>query len=151
MPRTRIYFDGAFDSSSFTSATGLVVRDMTGNLMALKSIIHNNISSSFAAEAHACLEGIKLGISLGLQSATIMGDSKTIIKKSQTTSPDKSVIGAIINDIQNRKRSSDGNGIPGICFHIKECQKLKIDGKRKELQNPDNLHAIPTCASMDMP
>lgn len=104
MPRTTIYFDGAFDSSSFTSATGLVVRDMTGNLMALKSIIHNNISSSFAAEAHACLEGIKLGISLGLQSATIMGDSKTIIKKSQTTSPDKSVIGAIINDIQNRKR-----------------------------------------------
>ncbi|MFQ6640098.1 hypothetical protein Gotur_014330 [Gossypium turneri] len=32
-----------------------------------------------------------------------MGDSKTVIKKSQTTTSHKSMIGAIIKDIQNKK------------------------------------------------
>ncbi|KAG8500774.1 hypothetical protein CXB51_002800 [Gossypium anomalum] len=103
VPRTTVYFDAAFDSSSSTSATGLVIWDLTENLLAVKSIIHNNIPSPFVAEAHACLEGLKLGISLGLQSIKIMGDSKTVIKKCQANLPDKSVLGAIINDIHNKK------------------------------------------------
>ncbi|MBA0575827.1 hypothetical protein Golob_024873 [Gossypium lobatum] len=76
---------------------------MRGNLLVLKTVIHRNVPSPFATEAYACLEGIKLGIALRTQSVRIMGDSKTVIKKSQTTSTDKSVIGAIIRDIQNKK------------------------------------------------
>ncbi|MBA0665972.1 hypothetical protein Goklo_002433 [Gossypium klotzschianum] len=34
-----------------------------------------------------------------------MGDSKTVIKKCQSSIPDRSVIGAIIRYIQNRKNS----------------------------------------------
>ncbi|MBA0755087.1 hypothetical protein Gogos_000128 [Gossypium gossypioides] len=72
IPRVTIYFDAAFDSRNFKSAIGLVGWDLRGELLVLNSIIHNNISSPFAAEAYACLE-------------------------------DKSVIGAIIRDIQNKK------------------------------------------------
>ncbi|KAG8501065.1 hypothetical protein CXB51_003131 [Gossypium anomalum] len=103
IPRITIQFDTAFDNRNFKSAVGLVVCGLMGELLALKSTLHNNVSSPFAAEAFACLEGIKLGISMGIQSVKIMGDSRTIIKKGQTSSTDKSVIGAIIRDIQNKK------------------------------------------------
>ncbi|MBA0670398.1 hypothetical protein Goklo_029237, partial [Gossypium klotzschianum] len=37
---------------------------------------------------------------MGLRSVTIMGDSKTVIKKCQATGMDKSIIGVVIRDIQ---------------------------------------------------
>ncbi|MBA0628281.1 hypothetical protein Godav_023039 [Gossypium davidsonii] len=37
---------------------------------------------------------------MGLRSVTIMGDSKTVIKKCQTIDMDKSIIGPVIRDIQ---------------------------------------------------
>ncbi|MBA0755162.1 hypothetical protein Gogos_005599 [Gossypium gossypioides] len=40
---------------------------------------------------------------MGLGSVTIMGDSKTVINKCQTTVWDKSIIRAIIKDIQSNK------------------------------------------------
>ncbi|MBA0618697.1 hypothetical protein Godav_028001, partial [Gossypium davidsonii] len=55
---------------------------------------------SDGTEAYAGLHAVKLGISMGLHSVTIKGDSRTIIKKCQTKAQDKSVIGAIISDIQ---------------------------------------------------
>ncbi|MBA0640899.1 hypothetical protein Goklo_023796 [Gossypium klotzschianum] len=71
--------------------------------MVIKIVIHINIPSPFAAEAHACFEGIKLGISLQIHSVKLIGDSKIVIKKCQEKSTDKSVIGAIIRDIQQKK------------------------------------------------
>ncbi|MBA0604863.1 hypothetical protein Godav_017495 [Gossypium davidsonii] len=67
----------------------------------LKTTLHSNVSSPFLAEAIACLQAVKLGISLGLRSVTIRGDSKTVIKKCQSTERNKSIIGAIINDIKS--------------------------------------------------
>ncbi|MBA0563465.1 hypothetical protein Golob_008443 [Gossypium lobatum] len=49
--------------------------------MVLKTVIHKNVPSPFTAEAYACLEGTKLGISLRTHSVRLMGDSKTIIRK----------------------------------------------------------------------
>ncbi|XP_016694556.2 uncharacterized protein [Gossypium hirsutum] len=103
IPSTRIYFNAAFDSRTFSSATGLVGWDLRGNLMVLKTVIHRDVPSPFAAEAYACLKGAKLGSSLRIQSVRLMGDSKSVIKKCQATSTDKSVIGAIISDIQKKK------------------------------------------------
>ncbi|MBA0811240.1 hypothetical protein Gohar_003162, partial [Gossypium harknessii] len=61
------------------------------------------VPSPFAAEAHACLQAIQLGIHLGLESVIIEGDSMTTIKKCSSENPDKSVIGAIIRDIHRQK------------------------------------------------
>ncbi|MBA0673298.1 hypothetical protein Goklo_007297 [Gossypium klotzschianum] len=102
-PKVRIHFDVAYDSKTSKSASGLVGWDTRGNLMALKTVFHRNIPSPFAAKAHACLEGIKLGILLRIHSVKLMEDSKTVIKKCQETSTDKSIIGAIIRDIQQKK------------------------------------------------
>ncbi|XP_040960280.1 uncharacterized protein [Gossypium hirsutum] len=95
-----IHFDAAFDTNRYRSASGVIVRDWRGELRALKTTLHSNISSPFLAEAYACLQAVKLGLAMGLRSVTIMGDSKTVIKKCQAKGMDKSIIGAVIRDIQ---------------------------------------------------
>ncbi|KAA3482215.1 glycine, alanine and asparagine-rich protein-like [Gossypium australe] len=100
-----IFFDAAFDYKNKTSASGLVAKGANNEWLASKSIIHSAIASPFMEEAHAGLQAVKLGISLGFQSITILGDSKTIINKCNTTERDKSVLGAVIRDIQNHKRT----------------------------------------------
>ncbi|PPD77739.1 hypothetical protein GOBAR_DD25346 [Gossypium barbadense] len=71
-----------YNSKTFSSASGLVGRDLRGNIKVLKTVIHRNVPSSFAAEAYACLDGAKLRILLRIQSV---------------------ITGAIIRDIQNKK------------------------------------------------
>ncbi|MBA0634356.1 hypothetical protein Godav_029597 [Gossypium davidsonii] len=93
----------AYDNKTLRSVSGMVGWDLRGNLMVLKTVIHRNVPSPFAAEAYACLDGTKLGISLRTQSVKLMGDSRTVIRKCRETSTDKSAIVAIIRDIQNKK------------------------------------------------
>ncbi|MBA0582377.1 hypothetical protein Gorai_024527, partial [Gossypium raimondii] len=96
--RESIQFDAAFDISNSRSTLGIVARDQNGEIKVSKSTLHFNVSSPFVAEAYACLEATKLGINMGLDSVTIMGDSKTIINKCRMTIRDKSILGAIIED-----------------------------------------------------
>ncbi|MFQ6657295.1 hypothetical protein Gotur_027034 [Gossypium turneri] len=96
-----IQFDAAFDANRYRSTSGIIVRDRRGEIKVLKTTLHSNISSPFLTEASACLQAIKLGTFMGIRSVTIMGDSKTVIKKCQTTDMDKSIIGPIIRDIQS--------------------------------------------------
>ncbi|MBA0833608.1 hypothetical protein Goarm_006039 [Gossypium armourianum] len=46
---------------------------------------------------------MQLGISMGFSILEIMGDSRTVIKKCQTTDFDRSIIGALIRDIHSKK------------------------------------------------
>ncbi|KAA3468695.1 glycine, alanine and asparagine-rich protein-like [Gossypium australe] len=94
-----IYFDAAFDQQAFKYASGLVVRDVGGKILASKSVIHSDVASPFAAEAHARLQATKLGISMGFNVLEIVGNSRTVIKKCQNTNCDRSIIGALIRDI----------------------------------------------------
>ncbi|MBA0578781.1 hypothetical protein Gorai_021053 [Gossypium raimondii] len=100
-PRDTILFDAAFEANRYRSALGVIVRNRRGEMKVLKTTLHSNVSSPFLAEALACLQAVKLGISLGLRSATIRGDSKTVIAKCQSAERDKSSIGAVINDIKS--------------------------------------------------
>ncbi|XP_017609583.1 uncharacterized protein LOC108455547 [Gossypium arboreum] len=63
-----VQFDAAFDKRNFRSASGLVVRDQQGERIVERVILHENISSSFIAEAHAGLEAVKLAIEMSLSS-----------------------------------------------------------------------------------
>ncbi|KAH1032175.1 hypothetical protein J1N35_044349 [Gossypium stocksii] len=101
--RVAIYFDAAFDQQSFRSVSGLVVRDVGGKILASKSVLHSDVASPFAAEAHAGLQAIRLGISMGFNVLKIVGNSRTVIKKCQTADCDRSIIGALIRDIQSTK------------------------------------------------
>ncbi|MFQ6656889.1 hypothetical protein Gotur_026806, partial [Gossypium turneri] len=101
--RESIHFDAAFDINNSRSASGRVARGQNGEITVSKSTLHSNVSSSFVAEALQCLEATKLGISMGLNSVMMMGDSKTIINKCKIEARDKSILGAIIDDIQSNK------------------------------------------------
>ncbi|KAG8483579.1 hypothetical protein CXB51_023543 [Gossypium anomalum] len=103
--RTRvvIFFDGAFDQHLSRSASGLLVRNMRGDILVSKLIIHENVASPFAAEAHAGAQAVRLAILLGLHKCDINRDSRTVIKKCQSADRDNSIIGAIIRDIQDMK------------------------------------------------
>ncbi|KAH1032482.1 hypothetical protein J1N35_044656 [Gossypium stocksii] len=74
-----------------------------GDILASKIVMHSVISSPFAAEALAVLQAIGLGISIGFNSLAIVGDSRTVVKKCQSTELDKSIIGELIRDIQSTK------------------------------------------------
>lgn len=100
-----ITFDAAFDKRILKSASGVVVWGQSGRFSATKTVLHKNVPSPFAAEALAGLQATKLGITMNLPSVTVIGDSRTIIKKCQSMEKDKSVIGAIIHDIQSKKIS----------------------------------------------
>ncbi|KAA3474747.1 reverse transcriptase [Gossypium australe] len=102
--KATIFFDVAFDSKNSKSALGLEVRGEMNDWLSLKTVIHSAISSPFTAEAQAGLQATKLGISMGFQTVTIIGDSKSVIKKCNSAEADKSVLGAIINDIQRYKQ-----------------------------------------------
>ncbi|KAA3453178.1 reverse transcriptase [Gossypium australe] len=102
--KATIFFDAAFDSKNFKSASGLVVQGETNEWLVSKSVIHSAVSSPFMAEAQAGLQATKLGISMGFQTITIVGDSKIVIKKCNSAIIDKSVIGAVISDIQRSRR-----------------------------------------------
>lgn len=79
--RATIQFDAALDNRNHISASGLVVRSQTGELLVLKTMINGNVTSLFVAEAYAGLQAVQLGISLKLPLVTVMGDSRTVIKK----------------------------------------------------------------------
>ncbi|MBA0616249.1 hypothetical protein Godav_016312, partial [Gossypium davidsonii] len=73
-----------------------------GEILATQAVIHSNIANPFTTKAYAGLQAIKLGIRLGVNKIEVMEDSKTVIKKCQSSNTDKSIIGAIIRDIQNQ-------------------------------------------------
>ncbi|KAA3455054.1 reverse transcriptase [Gossypium australe] len=97
---TTIFFDAAFDASSKKSMAGLVVTDRTGCIVKTMNVSNSNVPTPFAAEAYAGYHAVKLGRSMGFQTVRIKGDSRTVITKCQTNKNDKSVISAIIKDIQ---------------------------------------------------
>lgn len=101
--RVKIDFDASYDRLTARSASGLVAGDSVGEVLASTTILHNDVPSLFVAEAHAGLQAIKLGISVGIQLIEIEGDSRIVIKKCKSTYLNKSEIGAIISDIKERK------------------------------------------------
>ncbi|KAK5834067.1 hypothetical protein PVK06_017940 [Gossypium arboreum] len=62
----KINFDAAVDLKTQRSFSGLLVRDWKGEILATKTINHENIPTGFAAEAVACLQAVILGRDLRL-------------------------------------------------------------------------------------
>ncbi|KAG8480642.1 hypothetical protein CXB51_025232 [Gossypium anomalum] len=102
LPKVKVHFDAAFSKGTSKSVSGVVAWGLRDEFLASKTVLHDNVPSPFAVEAYAGLEAIKLGISMGFREIQIKGDSRTVIKKCQSTETDKSAIGAIIRDIQNK-------------------------------------------------
>ncbi|KAK5824683.1 hypothetical protein PVK06_019464 [Gossypium arboreum] len=93
----------AYDQQHSRSVSGLLARNEKGDILASKMVTHFEIVTPFMAEAQAELQTVKLGIFMGLNKMDVKGDSKTFIKKCQSSKIDKSTIGATIRDIQSTK------------------------------------------------
>ncbi|KAA3466902.1 reverse transcriptase [Gossypium australe] len=99
----KINFDGAFDERSKYSASGVVVRDCSGQVLISSIEIHRGVASTFAAEAIACRRATQIALDMNKEYTIILGDSLTVIKKCKNTVLDKSQIGSIIHDIHRMK------------------------------------------------
>ncbi|KAK5832240.1 hypothetical protein PVK06_016040 [Gossypium arboreum] len=51
-------FRCAFDKGKNISCSGVIVKNFKGDVFVSKSVIHDNISSGFAAEVLACLQAV---------------------------------------------------------------------------------------------
>ncbi|KAK5802518.1 hypothetical protein PVK06_030118 [Gossypium arboreum] len=96
--RLKINFDAAFNKHKKESCSGLVIRNNKAQIIVSKTVMNSNIPSAFAAEAVACLQGLQLGLHLGLREVEVEGDSRTVICKLQVEQEDRSEISVFIND-----------------------------------------------------
>ncbi|MBA0698709.1 hypothetical protein Goari_000408, partial [Gossypium aridum] len=67
------------------------------DVIASRVTIHENVTSAFAAEAHACLEAVRLGLEMKEHRISVEGDLISVIRKCR----DKSEICSIILDLKN--------------------------------------------------
>lgn len=67
----KINFHASYDKSRFRSGSGIVARDSRGKVVVSKVVLHKHVNSSFAADALACLEAIKMGQDLGFEEAIV--------------------------------------------------------------------------------
>ncbi|KAA3486342.1 reverse transcriptase [Gossypium australe] len=95
-----IYFDAAFNARTNKSMAGIVITDRTGGIVKTLNISNSNVPTPFTAEAYAGYHAVQLDRAMGFQTVKIKGDSRAVIKKCQTKKINKSVISAIIRDIQ---------------------------------------------------
>lgn len=77
----KINFDAPFDKGKNISCSRVIVKNFKGDVFVSKSVIHDNISSGFAAEALACLQVVMVGKELEIKYVIFEGDSLTVIKK----------------------------------------------------------------------
>ncbi|KAH1073318.1 hypothetical protein J1N35_025646 [Gossypium stocksii] len=82
------------------STVGIVARDSKGNVLLSCSEIHQQVATSFSAEALACQKATQIDIDMKWEKVIIEGDSLSIIKKCKMKSSDKSLVCAYIHDIQ---------------------------------------------------
>ncbi|MBA0604899.1 hypothetical protein Godav_017527 [Gossypium davidsonii] len=75
----------AHDDLLAKSSSGVVAKNSLGEIIASKSVLHTGVVSTFAAEGHACLQALLLGMQLRLRAVEVEGDARTIIKKWKIT------------------------------------------------------------------
>ncbi|KAG8474807.1 hypothetical protein CXB51_031504 [Gossypium anomalum] len=101
----KINFDAAFDRQNKRSCIGIVIRNSDGGI--LKSIIYKNehISTTFAAEALACVQVVRFRAETGFLRVEIEGDALSIFRKIQRQDEDRSNIRAFISDAKRMRRN----------------------------------------------
>ncbi|MBA0568541.1 hypothetical protein Golob_006032 [Gossypium lobatum] len=102
-PFLKINFDEAYDPQHARFGSGVVLRNLLGEILAFMVVGHRAISSPFVAKAQMCVQVLRLGIRMGIECVIIKGDSLEPIKKVKSDSEDKSEIGAITKNIEQYK------------------------------------------------
>ncbi|KAK9030169.1 hypothetical protein V6N11_031600 [Hibiscus sabdariffa] len=105
LPFVKINFDSHFKQEAFTAVSGVIIRDNNGHSLGARSKMNCHIASSFAAEAHAAINGLQLALDLGFRYVILEGDSLSVIKKLKSEKEDFSEISALIWDAKQLSRA----------------------------------------------
>ncbi|GMI69891.1 hypothetical protein like AT3G25270 [Hibiscus trionum] len=97
-PDAKINFDASFSPHQSKSWSGLIVRNSLGEILGSAYRMGFHISSPFEAEAQALIHGLEFAKDLGFLSVEVEGDARTVIKKMNETSLDRSRIRSFIID-----------------------------------------------------
>ncbi|KAK8711044.1 hypothetical protein V6N13_146346 [Hibiscus sabdariffa] len=100
-------FDTSFNSQNRSSTSGVIGRDITGEIMTSCVVPHNNVLDALMAEALACLQSVHYAKELGFRRVIIEGDSLIVIKKLNEGMHDRSTIAPVIHDIRMKARDFD--------------------------------------------
>lgn len=68
--------------------------------MEAATYLHLHVADPFVTEAKACEKAVNFAKDLGFLSVQVEGDSLTIIKKLKSAKVDRSILGAIVSNIQ---------------------------------------------------
>ncbi|KAH1063305.1 hypothetical protein J1N35_028292 [Gossypium stocksii] len=93
----KINFDVAFNRQRKRSCLDVVIRNENGIVLGSKLVMHDNILTTFAAEAIACFQAFQLGLELQLSVVEIKGDAHWVVRKMQKEE-DRSEIMPYIRD-----------------------------------------------------
>ncbi|MBA0672886.1 hypothetical protein Goklo_024200 [Gossypium klotzschianum] len=79
----KLNFDAAFDKAQAKSASGVVARNASREILTSKIVVYKVVAPPFAVETNVCLQEVLLGKQKGFTSVIIKGDSASVIKKSK--------------------------------------------------------------------
>ncbi|MBA0573842.1 hypothetical protein Golob_001099, partial [Gossypium lobatum] len=71
----KLNFDATFNESREKSVSEVVVRNVLGEVLAFKTVVHREVASWFAVDAIVCLQAVFVGKQKGFTSVVIEGDS----------------------------------------------------------------------------
>ncbi|MBA0652527.1 hypothetical protein Goklo_019783, partial [Gossypium klotzschianum] len=96
--------------------------DSEGKVLASRIVLNKTVPSIFAAETLACVQGLQLGLDLGVMIVEVEGDVLPVIKKLQ----------------------KKGDDVSEICALIKDCQWLSLGNgeQRDEQRGPDYVEEL---------
>ncbi|KAH1081799.1 hypothetical protein J1N35_021560 [Gossypium stocksii] len=99
----KINFDAAYDKQQKKSCTGIVIRNLRGQVLKIKVHFNKHIPSAFVSEVLACVQAVQFGAELGFLRSDIKGDALSVIKKINNEEEDRSEIMAYIVDAKRLK------------------------------------------------
>ncbi|KAK8492317.1 hypothetical protein V6N12_073611 [Hibiscus sabdariffa] len=104
-PSTRIVkvnFDASLICLHHLLFSGMIIRDNEGEVLVAGCFSHSHVLDPFAAEALACHKALALAHDLSFKRIIVEEDSLWVIKKVETFSKDRSLIGMLIKDIKRK-------------------------------------------------
>ncbi|GMI81993.1 hypothetical protein HRI_001868600 [Hibiscus trionum] len=107
-PYVKVNVDAGFRQQEKAALVGIIIRNTQGQILGASSSMVYHIPSTFAAEAHAVVCGLRLAADLGFSHVAIEGDSGAIINKLRSPLEDPSDIGALISEAKGQSRVFQG-------------------------------------------
>ena len=102
----KVNCDGVFLSEYNKGGWGFVIRDHEGQFVAAGAGSEEHLMSAEHSETIACLKGLELAASLGMQRIIVETDAAVVAKAMEDPGFDRSPLGAIFREIRARMVSS---------------------------------------------